>query len=133
MHPFQLDTIDHVAIRVSNMEASAKWYAQVLGFQRATIPAWEPFPVFLLSGSFGIALFPANEKDPVLPQRSLNIKIDHFAFRVHRSAFDQALQHYEALGLTFVVKDHTYFLSVYTDDPDGHTVELTTPIKALPD
>lgn len=35
-------------------------------------------------------------------------------------------KHYEALSLTFDIQDPSYFHSIYTRDPDGHMVELTT-------
>lgn len=128
---FQLNFLDHIAIRVLDLDRSANWYERVLGLKRVEIPEWNPYPVFLLSGNFGIALFPATSTTSQMAEKSL-VKIDHFAFNVSRSNFDQALEHYRALDLDFVVKNHIYFLSVYTDDPDGHTVELTTSIKTLP-
>ena len=57
---------------------------------------------------------------------SRNIKIDHFAFNVTRDNFEKAKAKYEALNLDFNIQDHYYFDSIYTKDPDGHTVELTT-------
>ncbi len=117
--------LDHVAIRVADLERSAAWYAEVLGLQRYQLPEWGPFPFFMLAGKSGVALFPANPDHPALDLSSRNVKIDHFAFQVTRENFDLALLRYRALGLEFEVKDHIYFQSVYTSDPDGHTVELT--------
>ena len=53
-------------------------------------------------------------------------KIDHFAFNVDRESFDEAKKKYDALGLDYYIEDHVFFHSIYTKDPDGHTVELTT-------
>ena len=74
----------------------------------------------------GIALFPANLKDPKIDENSKNVKIDHFAFNVTNENFEKAKIKYEELDLDFDVQDHHYFESIYTKDPDGHTVELTT-------
>jgi catechol 2,3-dioxygenase-like lactoylglutathione lyase family enzyme len=123
---FQIDFLDHVAIRVKDLEVSAKWYQGVLGLKRYQLDAWGPFPIFMLAGRSGLALFPAITDDTPLDNRSRNVKIDHFAFNVSRENFEAAKQHYLDLNLDFDFQDHTYFHSIYTKDPDGHTVELTT-------
>ena len=123
---FKIDFLDHVAIRVRDMEASAAWYEKVLGLKRYQLPQWGDYPIFMLAGTSGIALFPANPEDPEVDRTSRNVKIDHFAFNVGRKAFELAQRHYESLGQEFDFQDHHYFHSIYTKDPDGHTVELTT-------
>lgn len=121
----KIQFLDHVAIRVADMELSAKWYQKVLGLKKYKLDKWGDYPVFLMANKSGIALFPAHLEDDALNADSQNVGIDHFAFHVDKENFDKALGKYETLGLDFVVKDHHYFESVYTDDPDGHTVELT--------
>jgi len=123
---FEIDFLDHIAIRVRDLEASAAWYETVLGLKRYQLPKWGDYPIFMLAGTSGVALFPAFEDDPELDQASRNVKIDHFAFQVSREAFGKAQRHYESLGQQFQFQDHHYFHSIYTRDPDGHTVELTT-------
>lgn len=122
----EIEFLDHVAIRVTDMEASAAWYEKVLGLKRYKLPKWGSFPIFLLSGKSGIALFPANTEDAKLDSTSKNVKIDHFAFNVTNENFEKAKKKYAELKLKFEVKDHHYFDSIYTKDLDGHTVELTT-------
>ncbi|WP_370476501.1 VOC family protein [Tamlana flava] len=122
----QLEFLDHVAIRVADMEASAKWYENVLGLKRYQLPEWKDFPIFLLSGKSGIALFPANITDAELDSTSKNVKIDHFAFNVTNENFEKAKNRYLELNLEFHIRDHHYFDSIYTRDLDGHIVELTT-------
>jgi catechol 2,3-dioxygenase-like lactoylglutathione lyase family enzyme len=121
-----INFLDHVAIRVKNMEVSEKWYNEVLGLQKYKLPKWGEFPVFMLSGKCGVALFPAKTDDPQLPDNSKNVKIDHFAFNVSKDSFESAVDRYRAFNLDFHIQDHHYFHSIYTKDPDGHTVELTT-------
>lgn len=123
-----LEFLDHVAIRVHDLNKSAEWYQNVLGLKKYQLPEWGEFPIFLLSGKSGIALFPANLEDKQLELNSKNVKIDHFAFNVTNENFEKAKKKYTDLNLEFNIKDHYYFHSIYTKDPDGHTVELTTMV-----
>jgi len=129
MKPFKIDYLDHVAIRVVDLEVSADWYQKVLGLERHEFEEWGAFPIFLLSGKTGVALFPAHLEHPHLPASSLNIKIDHFAFHVSLENLELAKKHLESLGIPYVFKDHIYFHSIYMKDPDGHEVELTSTIS----
>ena len=126
MEKFKIDFLDHVAIRVKDLDASSNWYYAVLGLEKHNLPKWGEFPVFMLANKTGVALFPADLNDEKLAPYSNNIKIDHFAFNVTNKNFDKAKKRYEELGLQYQVKDHFYFHSIYTKDPDGHIVELTT-------
>ena len=126
MSEIKIDFLDHVAIRVRDLEESVRWYHEVLGLKKYQLDEWGDFPIFMLAGKSGVALFPANLEDESLNPDSRNVKIDHFAFHVSRESFENAVRKYEALGLSYNVQDHHYFDSVYTGDPDGHTVELTT-------
>ncbi|NNK71942.1 MAG: VOC family protein [Flavobacteriaceae bacterium] len=126
MFPFDINYLDHVAIRVKDMAASVKWYEQVLGLKTYRVEAWGDYPVFMLKNKSGIALFPAKVEDPVNDKFSKNVKIDHFAFNVSNEAFIIAQDHLNSLNIDFNFQDHTHFHSIYMSDPDGHTVELTT-------
>ena len=55
----QLEGIDHVAMGVRDTERSAKWYIEVLGFDRLHEGMWKGVPTFIGKGNTGIALFPA--------------------------------------------------------------------------
>ena len=123
---FEIGFLDHVAIRVADIEESANWYERVLGLKKYQKKEWGPFPVFMLANKTGLALFPANKTDKPIDQGSKNVGIDHFAFNVSNEDFEKAKSRYTAMNLKFTIQDHHYFLSLYTKDPDGHTVELTT-------
>ena len=126
---FSIDFLDHVAIRVKDVNRSCEWYERVLGLKEYRIPEWDDYPVFMLSGRCGIAIFPANINDEKYPKDSKNIKIEHFAFNVSRENFEKAQEHYNTLGIEFTFQDHIHFHSIYTLDPDGHKVELTTLVS----
>lgn len=125
---FEIDFLDHVAIRVKNLKISETWYTKVLGLKKYQLEEWGEYPIFMLANKSGIALFPADRSDKELDIKSKNVKIDHFAFNVSKENFEKARKKYRELNLDFQFQDHHYFHSIYTKDPDGHTVELTTLI-----
>ena len=46
---FKIEFLDHVAIRVKDLEISARWYQEVLGLKRYQLSEWGPFPIFYVS------------------------------------------------------------------------------------
>ncbi|NNK81076.1 MAG: VOC family protein [Flavobacteriales bacterium] len=123
---FQIDFLDHVAIRVKSLSRSAQWYEEVLGLKKYEIPEWGKYPIFMMSGRTGVALFPARRSHPRFIRGSKNVRIDHFAFNISEENFQRAKDRLENLRIRFKEQDHIYFKSLYFHDPDGHEVELTT-------
>ncbi len=105
---FEIEHLDHVALNVKGLEVSIAWYQKVLGLKKYKLAKWGEFPIFLLAGKTGLALFPANLKDPFLDPASNSIKIEHFSFNVTNANFSKAVKKYDALGLSYEVKDHFY-------------------------
>jgi catechol 2,3-dioxygenase-like lactoylglutathione lyase family enzyme len=56
---FELEGIDHVALSVRDVERSAQWYIEILGFERRHQGMWSGVPTFIGKGTTAIALFPA--------------------------------------------------------------------------
>lgn len=125
---FKINYLDHVAIRVKDMANSISWYERVLGLKKVQLEEWGAFPIFMLAEKTGIALFPADEEDPNVMLKSSNVKIEHFAFNVSNEDFILARKKYDLLQIKYRFQDHYYFHSIYTFDPDGHEVELTTVV-----
>ncbi len=126
MEKFDIEFLDHIALRVKDLNISSKWYQKVMGLKEYKLPEWGEFPIFLLTGKSGIALFPADLSDRPNDPASKNVRLDHFAFHVTRENFVKAKERFTAMSLDFEAQDHHYFESIYLKDPDGHTVELTT-------
>ena len=125
MNHFELGFLDHVAIKVQDVSVSIEWYEKVLGLKRGDYPEWKNYPVMMLAGKNGIALFPAKQSDHE-GNPAPKIRIDHFAFNVSNEDFEKAKLYFGSIGQAFEFQDHFYFHSIYLKDPDGHTVELTT-------
>lgn len=97
--PFQIDHLDHVAIRVRDLQRSADWYERVMGLKRYQFEEWGEFPIMLLAGTTGLALFPAHLSDAPMPI-SKHVKIDHFAFALVRAEFNRARTYFDRIDYT---------------------------------
>jgi catechol 2,3-dioxygenase-like lactoylglutathione lyase family enzyme len=117
-----LEGIDHVAISVRDVERSANWYIDVLGFERMHEGMWKGVPVFIGKGTTAIALFPAKSNEPA----SGDIRMLHLALRANRENFVAAQEELKRRGIKFEFEDHKISHSIYFHDPDGHHLEITT-------
>ena len=122
---FEILGIDHVVLRVADLERAIAFYEGVLGakVERRS----EKFGlVQLRAGRSLIDLIEAPEKD----REGANM--DHFALRIE--PFDEAAirAHLEAHGIEAGELKTRYGAdgngpSLYIEDPDGNTVELKGP------
>jgi catechol 2,3-dioxygenase-like lactoylglutathione lyase family enzyme len=122
----QLEGIDHVAMGVRNIERSAKWYIEVLGFERFHEGAWGGTPTFIGKGNTGLALFPASQDAKPTQGSHREIRMLHLAFRADRKNFLSAQEELKRRGIKFEFQDHEISHSIYFRDPDGHQLEITT-------
>jgi len=121
----QLEGIDHVALAVQDVKRSAKWYIDVLGFERFHKGMWNGVPVFIGKGNTAIALFPIRGNQPKPAMRN-RIDMLHLAFRADRKNFLAAQEELKRRGIKFEFQDHEISHSIYFRDPDGHELEITT-------
>ena len=120
----ELEGIDHVAMSVSDVEQTAQWYIDLLGFEPRHEGMWNGIPVFIGKGATSIALFPANS---TAKSSSLDdIRILHLAFRATRKNFLAAQEELKCRGIGFEFENHEISHSIYFRDPDGHHLEITT-------
>ena len=117
--------LDHIAIKVKDVEASAAWYVRVLKMKRFQPEEWKPFPVMVLAGESGLALFPQKKGE------NISIQSLHIAFRIAPKDFDSLRMHLEQEGIELYFEDHVWFQSMYFSDPDGYRLEITTPTKPI--
>jgi len=122
----RLDGIDHVALAVRDIERSANWYIEVLGFERLHEGMWNGVPTFIGKGNTGIALFPmSSHAGPASSVRS-GIRMLHLAFRANRDGFRAAQEELKRRGIKFEFQVQEISHSIYFRDPDGHHLEITT-------
>ena len=126
---FTLDGIDHVALAVPDVERSATWFVDVLGFERLYPGMWGGVPVFVGKGTTAIALFPRRSRDVSdFSTQSQPNEVDmlHLAMRADRQNFLAAQEDLKKRGIDFELQDHEISHSIYFRDPDGHELEITT-------
>ena len=123
---FKIKALDHVALSVRDVERSAQWYADVLGFKRQHEGMWDGVPIFVGNGGAAIALFPACEEIGSASHDRAAVRTLHFAFRADRENFLRAQDELRERAIPFDFQDHEISHSIYFRDPDGHQIEITT-------
>jgi catechol 2,3-dioxygenase-like lactoylglutathione lyase family enzyme len=121
----QLEGIDHIAMSVRDVERSANWYIDVLGFEHRHKGVWGGTPTFIGKGTTAIALFPPRSSANSSSQPA-EIRMLHLAFRADRKNFLCAEEELKRRGIQFEFQDHEISHSIYFRDPDGHELEITT-------
>jgi catechol 2,3-dioxygenase-like lactoylglutathione lyase family enzyme len=122
----QLEGIDHVALAVRDIEHAAKWYVDVLGFERRYEGMWNGIPAFIGKGNTAIALFPVREGKSKTAMPSGNSGMLHLAFRADARNFAAAQNELNRRGIKFEFEDHEISHSIYFRDPDDNRLEITT-------
>ena len=103
---FKVDFLDHVAITVSNIKKSIEWYEKVICLRKHIVTEWGDYPVMMMAGKTGLAIFPANSKE-IKSQKVLeDIRIKHFAFNVDESNFELAKVRFKSLEIPSVSYTH---------------------------
>jgi catechol-2,3-dioxygenase len=107
----EVEALDHVALAVRDVERSAAWYIETLGFKQLHPGIWNGVPVFVGNGLAAIALFP--RKSRARKSKAQRSGILHFAFRTTREKFAAAQRELNARGISFEFQDHEISKSIY--------------------
>lgn len=121
--------LDHIALRVRDLEKSAKWYEEILGLKKVKPNEWGDFPIMMSAGKSGIALFPAKTDNPKNIPEGDYLTAFHFAFQVSNEDFENFRKHLELKGIEYEFQDLIHFHSFFISDPDNYQVEITTQVK----
>ena len=138
----KIEKIHHVAYRCKDARQTVEWYAKylnmdyILAFAEDQVPSTKaPDPymhVFLDAGDGNVLAFFELPTQPDMDRdRNTPDWVQHIAFQV--ATMDEVLEtksKLEADGIEVVgVTDHTLFKSIYFFDPNGHRLEITTPVE----
>ena len=121
-----IESLDRIALKVKDIEASASWYEKILGLKRAGPSSWNSYSVYLQAGPIGIALIPSSTPKPSKIVSGDWLVLDHIAFRLSEANFHQAQSHLLTHGISFEVYEDTPAQSIVFKDPDGYRLELVS-------
>ncbi len=105
---FQATGVDHLALRVTDVDRSRRFYERHLGLRTTSCGASQ---CFLSAGRDFLAFFRGDRPG-----------LDHFSFAVPGYRADDAVARLEAAGL----KPRRHENRVYFDDPDGLEVQVSS-------
>ncbi|MBH2797826.1 VOC family protein [Serratia marcescens] len=134
VRPFNLQRLDHVVLRVRDMQNSLRFYTQIVGCdiakQRPDLGL-----VHLRAGASMIDLVDINgvlgKKGGAAPDRHRQ-NVDHVCLRIDPFNEDELLAYLRAQGIGVDPAESRYGAegdgpSIYFSDPDGNRVELKGP------
>jgi lactoylglutathione lyase len=112
----QVTGINHVVLHVADIERSARFYTDVLGFEdRNRIEVAERKMSFLRCGDQGLDLFEVDS------DVHAGEEMNHMALSVAASSVDEIEDQLSGLGIS---SERTPRSSVFILDPDGHRLEV---------
>lgn len=138
MHPFSIQRIDHIVLRVADLQRSIDFYGKVFGAE--VVRHNQPLGlVHLRAGTSMIDLVDLagelGRKGGGAAQAQKR-NVDHFCLRIE--PFDEAalVAHLESFGLMVEQAARRfgaegYGVSLYCFDPDGNQVELKGPSEGV--
>ena len=117
--------VDHIALTVSNTDASRDWYAAMFGLTRVLTDDGAPTQ-YLVNENTKIALLPVQEGAKFVPPVSQGPRACHAAFGVSGDTYNEYKSHLNEQGIGFEELFHADCRSIYFSDPDGYVLEVTT-------
>jgi len=124
----EIKELGHLVLYVHDLERSARFYGDVLGWERLG-PVEPGFPAAAFSSGrthHELLLIEVGPDAAALPQ-GRHVGLYHFGLKVGDTDDElrDALATIEAAGVTVVgASDHTVTHSLYIRDPDGNEIEL---------
>jgi catechol-2,3-dioxygenase len=131
----EVKELGHLVLYVRDLERSASFYGDVLGWRRVT-PAGLGMPVAAFSSGrthHELLLIEVGEDAAAVP-RGRRVGLYHFGLKVGDSDDElrEALDRVHEAGATIVgASDHTVTHSLYLLDPDGNELELYIDVPGV--
>lgn len=129
--PIRVKTLDHVTLVVKDLEASRRFYCDVLGMEQVARPGFSFDGRWFQAGDTQIHLILEHEESGASGENANLVKSSrnrHFAFEVDDGeAAAKALTDKNVPILSGPKHRPDGAVQVFVVDPDGHVVELCSP------
>lgn len=135
--PFHLHGVDHITLEGTNIDETITYYRDLLGcslvLSQPNLDRKEFTHLFFDPGDGRlISFFASDERETVdLPAPDPG-QVHHMAFRIDGSRIDEIATALEEEGYPVSEYDRGVFHSLYTEDPNGLTIELVADKFAVP-
>ncbi|MBQ12325.1 MAG: VOC family virulence protein [Planctomyces sp.] len=127
----KITEMDHIVLRVKDVEISLKFYTETLGLKPERIEEWRAgkirFPSARINADTIIDLF-ASDQDPIDKDGVKNQ--DHYCMVIEKTDMEELKSKFEAMGVGIQAGpgqrwgSHGDGTSLYVYDPDDNVVEL---------
>ena len=132
VHPLvKITEMDHIVLRVKDVETSLKFYTETLGLKPERIEEWRAgkirFPSARINADTIIDLF-ASDQEPIDKDGVKNQ--DHYCMVIEKTDMEELKSKFEAMGVGIQAGpgqrwgSHGDGTSLYIYDPDDNVVEL---------
>ena len=119
-----VETVHHVAITVTDIERSKRFYGEVLQLPEVARPDFDFGGAWYEIGGREVHLIVHDDTRTLRGTTTIDIKDGHFALRVR--SYAEAVAHLRALGIPHLAlpQNKTSWAQIYVTDPDGNVIEL---------
>jgi catechol 2,3-dioxygenase len=121
--------LGEIALRVNNLDAMQKFYADVIGLPLMT--RFQHSAFFKIADGYAghtqvLALFDRAQSPGYRGSDAATSTIDHIAFEIPLADFEGEKKRLKGLGLQVETTEHAWvhWRSLYVTDPEGNQVEL---------
>ena len=127
--PIQLEVLNHIARTTKNLEASRRFYVDVLGCREISRPAFSFAGAWLYVAGLQFHLI----EDLSTPDgpAAINTRVSHIAFRVaNLDAMEQRLRDHGIVYKRSAIQDRKID-QIFFHDPDGWMIEIGSDYWAI--
>ncbi len=132
--PLHIHELGHIVLYVANLEKSAAFYRDVLGWKSLGRPGeWRAEAFSSGRTHHELLLIEVGEEAEPLP-KGHRLGLYHFGLKVGNSDEElrEALETLQAAGVPVNgATDHTVTHSLYIEDPDGNEIELYVDVPGV--